>query len=706
VKCSKRSSVSASSLAMAVTTCILAGGVLASSALAGGPIQPQPKMGEPIDGLTPQQLELFFEGRVAFMRTFAAEDGLGPVFNQNSCSSCHNQPVGGSGSVLVTRFGFLDKSTGEFDPLEHLGGSLFQQDSINIPGCEDEIPEIANVIAQRLTNSTMGLGLVEAVPDSTLEALEASGTGRIHWVEALEDEPGSPLRAGRMGWKAQVATVLTFSADASRNELGFTNRLIPEPVAPKGDESLLEFCDLVPNPNDGPDDDGLHFIDRITDFQRFLAPPPQTPRSGMTGEQVFTQIGCAECHTPSMMTADDASLEDALRNREIKPYSDFLLHNMGLLGDGIEQGDAGQLEFRTPALWGVRIRDPLLHDGRVSGGDFDDRMRRTTPGDEGVIWWHGRFGSSALASANAFFALSTEEQDQLIAFLDSLGRAEFDFSGDNVIGDNDLDTLIGCYTGTGEFDISPDDHCAIGDINQDGMIDETDFAVFVQVYEGELGTCELWEALAAGVDPGISVQLPAECLVQPGCTGDLNGDDVVNVSDLLILLGQWGACEGCLADLNGDGVVNVSDLLILLGAWGPCDDGGPKEPTDSCVGNCGGQSPDGCWCDGQCVDFGDCCDDACDECGQCEPTPGSCVGSCGGQSPDGCWCDGKCVDFGDCCDDACDECGHCDGGTPAPSCAGSCGGQSPDGCWCDEKCAGFGDCCDDVCKECGDLSHC
>lgn len=633
---------------------------LAATATAGEPLLPQPKAGDPLHGLTVEQLDRFFKGRDAFMKTFSFEEGLGPVFNQNSCSSCHNNPVGGSGTVFVTRFGYFDKMTGEFDPLAHLGGSLLQHDSINIPGCEDEIPEIANVETKRITNSALGLGLVEAIADADIIALADSGPGKVHMVEVLED-PEGPLRVGRMGWKAQVATVLTFSGDAARNEMGISNRLIPTSPAPKGDVDLLEFCSQMADPNDGPDSEGFDFIDRITDFQRFLAGPPQTPKSGMSGEAIFNQIGCADCHVPTFVTVDDNSLEDVLRNREIKPYSDFLLHNMGLLGDGIEQGDAGQLEIRTPSLWGLRMRDPMLHDGRVGGGSFEDKIRRTTPQNEGVIWWHGAFGSAAVASAQAFFALSAAEQDQLIAFLDSLGRAEFDFDGDNVIDDDDLLVLISCYTGPGDHGISPDDLCAIGDVNQDGAIDETDFAVFIHAYDGQQEPCDLWQQLADAVGPEIDVEIPAECQPEPGCTGDLNGDDVIDVSDLLILLGDWGSCPGCPADINGDNVVDVSDLLILLSVWGPCDNGGGGEPNpDSCQDHCGNQAPGGCWCDESCVGYGDCCDDACDLCGQC----------------------------------------------PVPQCEGYCGVQSPDGCWCDELCDGFGDCCGDVCLYCQDLSHC
>ena len=90
---------------------------------------------------------------------------------------------------------------------------------------------------------------------------------------------------------------------------------------------------------------GGAFIDRVTDFQRFLAPPPQTPKSGMKGESLFVQIGCAKCHVRSFTTSRDSELEEVIRDKPLKPYSDFLLHDMGLLGDGIAQGEAGEREL-------------------------------------------------------------------------------------------------------------------------------------------------------------------------------------------------------------------------------------------------------------------------------------------------------------------------------------------------------------------------
>ena len=283
----------------------LAGGLLlvvAGVAMAGDVVL-QPKTGQPVLGLTAEQLARFELGKIQFDRVWEPEEGLGPIFNNDGCGACHNSPnSGGAGTVAVTRFGLATK--GGFDGLEELGGTLLQMESIS-EECAEYVPEKANVEILRITNPAFGLGLVETIPDDDIMAGESDPpgvSGRAHIVEALE-EPGVP-RVGRMGWKAQLPTVLSFSGGATLNEIGITNRLVGTENAPNGDEVLLADCDDVPDPEDGPDEEGFDFIDRITDFQRFLTGPPQTPRSGMTGETVFNAVGCADCHTPSWVTGE------------------------------------------------------------------------------------------------------------------------------------------------------------------------------------------------------------------------------------------------------------------------------------------------------------------------------------------------------------------------------------------------------------------
>ena len=437
----------------------------------------QPRIGQPLAGLTPVQLGLFEAGKEAFVRSISEEEGLGPIHNLVSCAACHSNPVGGSGSITVTMFGRADE--GRFDLLKELGGPLLQAESIR-PECGEHVPPEANVTAERITTSALGAGLIEAVADESIARLAESSsketTGRVHWVAALEDPPDSAKRVGRFGWKCQIATVLSFSAAAARNELGFTNYLLPTEAAPNGNRSLLEKCDGVPDPEDQLDSAGFTYVDRVTHFQRYLAAPPQTPRSGMKGESIFKRIGCASCHVPALRTADDPSLEAALRDVGFKPYSDFLLHDMGRLGDGIVQGVATGGELRTTPLWGFRFRFPLLHDGRVSGATLTERARRCIESHVG----------EAARSLTAYRALSKGERTQLIAFLDSLGRVEFDQDGDNDVDLDDWSFFAECRTRPTASTYTPEDRCSIADIDRDGDVDLVDYALLQQAFTGRL----------------------------------------------------------------------------------------------------------------------------------------------------------------------------------------------------------------------------
>lgn len=553
-----------------VQQCPLA--TIAVAALLGGSalaVDLQPRPGDPLAALTSLQLDRFRVGQDAFELNLLPENGLGPVFNQTSCASCHNNPVGGPGAQFVTRFGRLEK--GGFDPLDYLGGTLLQSESISVD-CAEVIPAEANITTLRVTPGALAYGLVEAISDADLLAVldsqDAAIQGDARMVVPLESLSGEE-RVGRFGWKAQVATVMTFSADAALNEMGLTNDLLPNEIPPQGDPSLIVLCDDVPDPEDPPDGMPTTFVQRVTDFQRYLAPPPQTPRSGMSGEAVFNQLGCASCHTPTFTTLDDVDLEDALRGVEIHPYGDFLLHNMGLAGDGIVDGTATARQIRTPPLWGVRFRNPMWHDGRFSSGDFEQIVTL-------AILEHGLFGSQGIDSAQAFAALSVSDKSLLIQFLDSLGRVEFDADGDqfidwgDVFGNDDGIGIAECYGLT----CTPDDACAIHDVNQDGIVDDLDVMDFLLAFDLPLEDCD---------EDGISdvaeiIQDPSRDQDENGildacedCAADLDGSGAVGVDDLLALLALWGPCPApCDADLDGDGEVEVDDILALLAMWGNC----------------------------------------------------------------------------------------------------------------------------------------
>ncbi|MGP1346737.1 MAG: di-heme oxidoredictase family protein [Phycisphaerales bacterium] len=622
----------------------------ASTATAGTPTL-QEWAGQPLANLSVTELARFDEGSVEFNRTFLPGDGLGPIFNQNSCASCHSQPVGGSGSIFVTRFGGADKD-GNF--ITFPGGSLLQANSIDPDTCLEVIPDEAFLTAKRITSSTMGAGLVEAIPASAIIANEDNPpapwiSGRIHWVEDLDAGDGS-LIIGRFGWKGQLGTNIDFSADASFQEMGITNRIFDVGNAPNGDMAALEVCDpFFGIVEDQPDPkSGLAFIDRVSDFQRFLAPPPQTPQSGMTGEALFNQIGCNHCHVSSYITSDDPGIPQALRNRLIRPYSDFLLHDMGINADFIGQGDASPTEIRTPPLWGLRLRDPIWHDGRVTGGTFEDRMID-------VIDLHAGFGSSAAPSANAFFALSPAEQAQVVAFLDSLGRAEFDgvsdptnSFGQTFIDNEDFEFFRGCF---GLTDITADDACAIVDVDQDGDADLDDFAGFLEAYavQNEVldcngnGVADLQEIL---LDPEKDLDGDYQldnCDPVGQCAGDLDGDGDTDSDDLGILLSAFGTTGA--GDLDNDGDTDSDDLGILLSDFG-CDSVvepgcGSPDAGDCCVANGTPFCNDAACCELICAADPFCCDTqwdqicadaAINDCGICgDPPAGACClsdGSC------------------------------------------------------------------------------
>ncbi len=450
--------------------------VVALASAAEAQVTFQPRMGEPLPGLTPSEFALFLAGRTAFDLDLTPAQGRGPIFNDVGCGTCHVQPaIGGASTRTVTRFGLSATAGSAFDPLDNLGGSLLQSQA-NSPGCAELIPPQANVTAARLTPHTFGAGLVEAILDGDIDALAqtppAGVSGRVHWVQPLET-PGGPLRAGRFGWKNQVATVTTFSADASKNELGFTNPLAPTENAPNGNLALLAQCDGVPDPEDLPDGQGLHFFERVTHFQRYLAPPPQTPRGGMSGEALFQSIGCAACHVAAPFVTGVTS-EAALSQVALKPYSDFLLHDMGALGDGIVQGAGTEREMATRALWGLRLRTSFLHDGRATGGTFAANM-------SSAIGFHD---GEAAASRDAFLALSQPQRDAVIAFLGSLGQSEFDFEHDNDVDEFDWFFLEPSLTGPGVF-FGADDPRAIADVEQGGDFDLRDFLVMQAAFTGD-----------------------------------------------------------------------------------------------------------------------------------------------------------------------------------------------------------------------------
>lgn len=383
------------------------------------PAPPQPAItappasgiGSAIPGLTADQLAAFNAGNTDFQRVETAASGLGPFFNDNSCVICHRGPApGGStgdATRLVTRFGRI--TNGEFDGMYDLGGSLLQNRSID-PRFREVVPTGATIVARRLTTPTFGLGLLEAIPDATIQAgAAATKPDNVRGKVAMVlDIVSGQERVGRFGWKNQHATILAFTADAYLNEMGITNRFFATENAPNGNVAQLNQANTrvtIQGLQDQPDPNtGLSKIDRVTNFMRFLAPPPQRPltNSATAGQALFTQIGCAVCHTPSMQTGP--SPVAALSQKPVRLYSDLLLHDMGVLGDGIAQGAATGREMRTAPLWGLRSRPLWLHDGRA----------RTIPA---AITAHD---GEAAPSRVRYQGLNATQRTQLLDFLNSI----------------------------------------------------------------------------------------------------------------------------------------------------------------------------------------------------------------------------------------------------------------------------------------------
>jgi CxxC motif-containing protein (DUF1111 family) len=327
-------------------------------------------------------------------------EGLGPVFNAKACVSCHNVPkIGGGSPITETRFG---KAPGNFDPMTNNGGSLIQSQGIGpVESCGinyvgEVVPGTASIIAQRRTTPLFGLGLVDAVPDQTFKDMANTAGGIVNMVTNLS---AGGLTVGKFGWKAQVPNLFQFSGDAYLNEMGITNPQFPDENCPQGDCTLLA-CNPVPTLND--DGEG---VDKFTDFMTFLAAPPRgtiTPEV-TAGDQLFLNIGCASCHRPTLQTGPNRV--KALDQVTFHPYSDFLLHDMGSLGDGITQGNATGKLMRTAPLWGLRVITSFLHDGSAS------TLEEAIQAHDG----------QAKPARNRFFNdLSPKEQEQLLAFLRSL----------------------------------------------------------------------------------------------------------------------------------------------------------------------------------------------------------------------------------------------------------------------------------------------
>jgi CxxC motif-containing protein (DUF1111 family) len=426
--------------------------------------------GQPLPGMSGADQRTFAVGNSFFRDNWVtapssteARDGLGPIFNAQSCSSCHFEdgrarpPEGPDDPErgLLLRISVPGEGPDAVPAPHPLYGDQIQDRAINgVPpeasivitteeragtysdgsGYTLAVPRYDVVDAEgrsvlgdevmlspRVAPAMFGVGLLEGVPDEVLVEMEdpddADGdgiSGRVHWLPDpaadadAPDDPDAPTQgvAGRFGWKASVATVRDQSAAAFVGDIGITSSLHPDQPCTAVEPECLAA------PSGGDPEIGDERLDQVTFYARTLAVPArrdvgtdETDR----GQELFEQTGCAACHAAELRTGP--SDIPALDGQVIRPYTDLLLHDMGPdLADERPDGDASGSEWRTPPLWGVGLVETVnghtlfLHDGRA---------RNLVE----AILWHG---GEAEAARDGFTDLSERDREALVTFLESL----------------------------------------------------------------------------------------------------------------------------------------------------------------------------------------------------------------------------------------------------------------------------------------------
>lgn len=366
---------------------------------------------QPLDGLSNGELGDFQDGHTQFRKAFTINEGLGPIFNNVSCASCHSGDGRGRPENVLTRF---SRGT-DLDFAE--GGPQLQDKAI--PGAVPERLPAGVDVSYRLPPPVFGVGLIEAISDSTIAAGEdpndanADGiSGRVNWVIPApylpSDDPGGGTtpRAGRFGRKGSVSSLIQQTTEAYHQDMGITSDFRPtenvNPLAPASAEGV----DRAPDPE--VSEAKIH---DIAQYMRMLAPPTpgeMTP-ARERGQTLFAGAKCTGCHTPVMRTGPHEI--EALANRDVALYSDLLLHDLGdALADNRPDGSADGHEWRTAPLWGLRIareflggRLLLLHDGRAHSVDEAVRLH----------------GGEASAARDAYLAMPVTDKTDLVDFVES-----------------------------------------------------------------------------------------------------------------------------------------------------------------------------------------------------------------------------------------------------------------------------------------------
>jgi CxxC motif-containing protein (DUF1111 family) len=278
---------------------------------------------------------------------------------------------------------------------------------------------------------------VEAIPDVVLRANLTADAARKNTlgIRGTFNTSGNDGTITRFGWKAQNKSLLVFSGEAYNVEMGISNEMFtqdrPNPEEEVQGRGLPANC-LNLGGNGYPEDTTnftntsgtagttaanatiLSDVEAFAQFMRLLAPPvPSTTTPGgatsiNNGRNLFTSIGCAVCHTPSINRTQPSKITGSLGSQTVSAFSDFEIHHMGTrLADNVSQGNAGGDQFRTAPLWGLGQRAFFLHDGSQTSV-------------YSAIDSHRSNGSEASQCATNYFSLSTTQQQDVLNFLRSL----------------------------------------------------------------------------------------------------------------------------------------------------------------------------------------------------------------------------------------------------------------------------------------------
>ncbi len=362
-----------------------------------------------VNGLSNGQLLQFVAGDEAFNElVFSASNGLGPIFNATSCFSCHEGDGKGTPFTMLTRFGQSDTTGNKFLAQ---GGPQLQNRAL--PGYLPEQLPAGATFSQLTPPITAGLGLLEAVTDDSILAMAAENAnnpdgvrGHPNWntiPSYVTPNVNDVIRSDgkyicRFGKKASVYGLLQQTVNALNQDIGITSSYNP--------------VDVYSGRTTDPEISNNTVI-ALEFYLRALAPPTQrnpTDPTVMRGRIVFEQTGCASCHRETLTTG--FSPVDSLSYQQFQPFTDLLVHDMGPgLDDHYTEGTAQTSEWRTAPLWGLGLAQNsqggqlfLLHDGRAHS-------------IQQAIQMHG---GEATTSVNRFNALSSDDLNALLTFLQSL----------------------------------------------------------------------------------------------------------------------------------------------------------------------------------------------------------------------------------------------------------------------------------------------